>query len=74
LDQHEILNLCSRNLLGRVIGHVNAWMLDYYLSKAVLFGAVAQHFTIVAQKPPAQNSRSALPARDTATMHVEGGG
>ncbi len=52
LDQHELLNLSSRNFLGKVIGHVNAWMLDYYLSKTVLFGALAQHFTVVAQKFP----------------------
>lgn len=51
LDQHELLNLSTRNALGRCIGHVNAWIVDYYLSKIVLFGAVAQHFTIIAQKP-----------------------
>ncbi len=50
LDQHELLNLSSRNLLGKLVGHVNAWILDYYLSKIVLFGALAQHFTIVAEK------------------------
>lgn len=53
LDKHEFLNMSSRNALGRAIGHTNAWVLDYYLSKLVLFGAVAQHFTIVAQKPGA---------------------
>jgi SAM-dependent methyltransferase len=51
LDQHELLNLSSRHFLGKLIGHVNAWIVDYYLSKIVLFGAVAQHFTVVAQKP-----------------------
>lgn len=50
-DRHEFLNLSSRNALGKVIGDVRAWTADYYLSKAILGGAFAQHFTIVARKP-----------------------
>ncbi|MEA2716238.1 MAG: hypothetical protein QOI99_555 [Actinomycetota bacterium] len=50
LDRHELLNLSTRNALGRVVGDVNAWVADYYLSKAFLGGAFAQHFTIIARK------------------------
>ena len=50
-DRHELLNLSGRNALGHVIGHVNAWTLDYYLSKILLFGAFCQWFTVVARKP-----------------------
>ncbi len=67
LDQHELLNLSSRNLLGTLFGHRNAWVLDYYLSKAILLGAVAQHFTVVAQKraggSPAASPSQERPAR-----------
>lgn len=50
LDRHELLNLSTRNALGRAVGEVNAWIVDYYLSKAFLGGAFAQHFTIIARK------------------------
>jgi ubiquinone/menaquinone biosynthesis C-methylase UbiE len=50
-DRHELLNLSSRNALGKLIGDVRAWTADYYFSKAFLGGAFAQHFTIVARKP-----------------------
>lgn len=49
-DRHELLNLSVRNALGRIIGDVNAWVLDYYLSKAFVGGLFAQHFTIIARK------------------------
>ncbi len=45
------LNLSSRNALGRVVGHVNAWTWDYYLSKVLFGGAFCQWFTVIARKP-----------------------
>ncbi len=50
-DKHEFLNLSSRDALGKVIGPVNAFTFDYYLSKVIFFGAFCQWITIVARKP-----------------------
>jgi SAM-dependent methyltransferase len=49
-DHHELMNMMTRNIIGKVIGHDNAFIIDYYLSKLPLFNLVAQHFTIVAKK------------------------
>ncbi|HEX2272392.1 MAG TPA: methyltransferase domain-containing protein [Acidimicrobiales bacterium] len=58
VDAHELVNLSTRNTLGRLVGDVRAWKLDYYLSKIFLLGAVCQHFTIVARMP----EKAAVPA------------
>ncbi len=57
LDRHELLNLSTRNALGTVIGHVNAFTFDYYLSKVAFFGAFCQWFTVVARKPASPQAR-----------------
>ena len=61
LDAHEFLNLSTRNLLGRVVGDVRAWTLDYYLSKIFLLGLFCQHFTIVAHLPSAASQATIGP-------------
>jgi hypothetical protein len=50
IDRHELLNMMSRNLLGKIIGHDNAFIFDYYVSKLPVINMIAQHFTIVARK------------------------
>lgn len=65
LDTHELLNLSSRNALGRLLGDVRAWTLDYYLSKVFALGLFRQHFTVVAHLGPGrpEGDRARGPAR-----------
>ena len=32
-DHHELLNMTARNIMGKIIGHDNAFIFDYYISK-----------------------------------------
>jgi SAM-dependent methyltransferase len=50
IDHHELMNMMIRNLLGKIIGHENAFIVDYYISKLPIVNSIAQHFTIVAKK------------------------
>lgn len=49
-DHHELMNMMARNMIGNIIGHSNAFIVDYYLSKLPMVNLIAQHFTIVARK------------------------
>lgn len=49
-DHHELMNIMMRNVLGKIIGHENAFIFDYYISKIPIINFIAQHFTIVARK------------------------
>lgn len=49
-DHHELLNMTLRNIIGKIIGHDNAFIIDYYMSKLPIINLIAQHFTIVARK------------------------
>ncbi len=54
VDHHEFLNMMSRSALGSLIGHGNAFIVDYVLSKTPPFNLLAQHFTLVARKTSAK--------------------
>jgi hypothetical protein len=49
-DHHELLNMVSRNIIGKIIGYDNVFIFDYYISKLTIAKLIAQHFTIVVRK------------------------
>jgi SAM-dependent methyltransferase len=50
IDHHELMNMMTRNMLGKIIGHYNAFICDYFLSKLPIVNLIVQHFTVIAKK------------------------
>ena len=49
-DHHGLMTVKMLNVVARIIGHDNAFIFDYYISKLPIVNLIAQHFTIVARK------------------------